>query len=265
MPCTRAGQHALGWSLGTISVVYHALVYLQGDRLLKTSTPDVEVTNTTNPRIAMTKRPRHSRRMTASLIGAILGLIYILVNADALPSPEAPVLRIIGIVSFVVLMARLRAASTAEPLRAPSAETGFGRSYWLVVALEAIAALGGATILSQAFSTPRADLPWITLIVGTHFFALAVVFHQSRYHAIGAMITTCGVAGLIAVAAGASDAVTSTLAGIAPGIMLLAAAFHGTTPNTTSQATADTNSTPGRRPSNRTTRSDTPLTQPKVR
>ncbi len=30
-----AGQHLLGWALGLVSVIYHALVYLQGGRLLK--------------------------------------------------------------------------------------------------------------------------------------------------------------------------------------------------------------------------------------
>ena len=30
-----AGQHLLGWVLGLVSVVYHALVYLQGGRLLR--------------------------------------------------------------------------------------------------------------------------------------------------------------------------------------------------------------------------------------
>jgi Protein of unknown function (DUF2568) len=30
-----AGQHVLGWVLGVLSAVYHALVYLQGGRLLK--------------------------------------------------------------------------------------------------------------------------------------------------------------------------------------------------------------------------------------
>ena len=30
-----AGQHLLGWVLGVLSAVYHALVYLQGGRLLK--------------------------------------------------------------------------------------------------------------------------------------------------------------------------------------------------------------------------------------
>jgi len=34
-----AGQHALGWTLGALSVAYHALVYLQGDRLLKARQP----------------------------------------------------------------------------------------------------------------------------------------------------------------------------------------------------------------------------------
>jgi hypothetical protein len=30
-----AGQHTLGWVLGLVSVTYHAVVYLQGGRLLK--------------------------------------------------------------------------------------------------------------------------------------------------------------------------------------------------------------------------------------
>jgi hypothetical protein len=30
-----AGQHLLGWALGLVSIAYHALVYLQGDRLLR--------------------------------------------------------------------------------------------------------------------------------------------------------------------------------------------------------------------------------------
>jgi hypothetical protein len=30
-----AGQHLLGWALGLLSVIYHALVYAQGGRLLK--------------------------------------------------------------------------------------------------------------------------------------------------------------------------------------------------------------------------------------
>lgn len=32
-----AGQHLLGWTLAGLSIVYHALVYLIGDRLLKDS------------------------------------------------------------------------------------------------------------------------------------------------------------------------------------------------------------------------------------
>jgi hypothetical protein len=30
-----AGQHLLGWALGLFTIIYHALVYLQGERLLK--------------------------------------------------------------------------------------------------------------------------------------------------------------------------------------------------------------------------------------
>ena len=30
-----AGQHALGWAIGSLSIVYHTLVYISGGRLLK--------------------------------------------------------------------------------------------------------------------------------------------------------------------------------------------------------------------------------------
>lgn len=33
------GQTVLGWALGILSIVYHALVYLSGGRLLKEQTP----------------------------------------------------------------------------------------------------------------------------------------------------------------------------------------------------------------------------------
>ena len=35
VPLYAAGQHLLGWALGLLSVIYHALVYAQGGRLLK--------------------------------------------------------------------------------------------------------------------------------------------------------------------------------------------------------------------------------------
>ena len=34
-----AGQPVVGWTFGTLSVAYHALVYLQGDRLIKAQSP----------------------------------------------------------------------------------------------------------------------------------------------------------------------------------------------------------------------------------
>ncbi len=86
------------------------------------------MTDTKNPGIAARTRPRRSRRLTASLIGATLGLVYILVKASALPSPGAPVLRGAGIVVFVLFIARPRAASNDEAPRDHSPEVGFGRS-----------------------------------------------------------------------------------------------------------------------------------------
>jgi hypothetical protein len=38
-----AGAHALGWALALLSIVYHTLVYLTGDRLLKERGAEVGV------------------------------------------------------------------------------------------------------------------------------------------------------------------------------------------------------------------------------
>ena len=54
-----AGQHLLGWALGLLSAAYHALVYLQGGRLLKhRSSPPARAT--TAPTAILT-RPEPDR------------------------------------------------------------------------------------------------------------------------------------------------------------------------------------------------------------
>ena len=149
-------------------------------------------------------------------------------NAGALSPPMREALRALGIAGFLLVIARQRSPAIAGRSQDLAPETGFGRPYWLVVAVEAAVALGGATILSRGFSAPQADLPWITFVVGAHFFALAVVFRQPRYHLLGTAITACGVVGLVAVVAGAGDPVTAVIAGIVPGFTLLLAALWGT-------------------------------------
>jgi len=48
-------------------------------------------------------------------------------------------------------------------------------------------------------------------------------------HALGAAIATCGAAGLVLAATGASDAAIATIAGVLPGALLLGASLRGAT------------------------------------
>jgi hypothetical protein len=65
------------------------------------------------------------------------------------------------------------------------------------------------------------------VVVGVHFFALAVVFGARFFHVLGGMITACGVTGLVLAIAGAGIAAISLAAGVIPGAVLLGFGWWG--------------------------------------
>ncbi len=166
---------------------------------------------------------------TGSLIGAIFGLIYVLVNAGPLRPAMGLPLRVAGGVAFAAVVVALLRGRTSEPAAAEptSSDAGFGRAYWLVVAAEVAALAGGLAVLNGPLNAPQAGVGWVSFVVGVHFFPLAVVFGLPFFHRLGAAITACGAAGLTLAAVGASDAAIAAVSGIVPGALLLAAAWHG--------------------------------------
>jgi hypothetical protein len=169
-------------------------------------------------------RARMPRMAVAVLVSAVMGLVYLLVNASALPGSAALAVRVAGIIGFVGALLALRAVPTMGHDPSPG---GFGAGYWAVVAAEVVVGLGGAWVLTQVLDAPRATLPWVTLVVGVHFFGLGVVFGSRTQHVVGAMVTLCGAAGLVAVAVGAGDAAVALLGGVLPGVVLLGASYWG--------------------------------------
>jgi hypothetical protein len=172
-----------------------------------------------------------------SLIGGVFGLIYVEVNAGTLAAPAATALRVAGAVAFgglVALIAARRgpgAAPTAErePVVSAAAATrgGFGPRYWLVVAAEVAAIAAGSALLNGPLDRPRAVVAWISVVVGVHFFALAALWRVSLFRWLGAAIALCGLAGLAAAGLDASGAVITTVGGVLPGALLLAAGYLG--------------------------------------
>lgn len=161
-----------------------------------------------------------------SMIAAVFGLVYVLVNAGPLPGPWAMTLRALAVVAFIAVLvatARLgRASRTTVEQRGV-----FGRAYWTVVAIEFAALFLGARVLSGPLDMPEAGVAWVSFVVGTHFFALAVIFHESFFHWLGGAITACGVAGLVLAITGAGEQPIAVVGGVVPGAILLGFGWWG--------------------------------------
>lgn len=165
-----------------------------------------------------------TRARMRRLIGGGFGLVYVVVNAGPLPSPAAPVLRALAIAAFTALAIATRQAAAEPSGNAPQAMS-FSRGFWLVAAAEAAAIVAGWTVITFALQASYAAVGWISVVVGLHFFGLALVWRQPFYTWLGAAITICGVAGLALAATGSPAMVIAAVAGVVPGAMLLAAGF----------------------------------------
>ncbi|MER6032190.1 hypothetical protein [Streptomyces sp. NPDC001851] len=157
------------------------------------------------------------------VIGALFGLIFIEANAGALPSSAGIPLRVLAIGAFLVLLVALRRGHlSTQTTHAP--QQGFGRRYWAVVVIEAVAGLTGIVLINGLLQAPLATLPWIAFVVGLHFFGLAAVWRMSALVWLGAAMSACGVAGLALAAWGSSAVIIAAVAGVAPGALLLGSA-----------------------------------------
>ena len=167
-------------------------------------------------------------QIVGSMIGASFGLIYVFVNSGALPAPARWTVCLVAAVVFVGValqaVARVRRGPAAD---GPGPGNVFGKSYWLVVAIEVVALIGGARLLSGPLEMPEAGVAWVSIVVGVHFFALAVVFRQPFFHWLGALITACGAVGILLAVLGYGALPIDVAAGIIPGALLLAFGWWG--------------------------------------
>ncbi|WP_240689271.1 hypothetical protein [Brevibacterium aurantiacum] len=162
-----------------------------------------------------------------SLIGGAFGLVFLIVNSAGFSTLGRTLVLIVGIAAFAaVAFLALRGLGRMKRAQAQTADsqvrTGgpFGRSYWIIVAIEAVALFGGIRLLS-GMGHPELGVAWVAFVVGTHFYALGSVFKLGRFHILATVVTLCGIAGFIAFFAGAPDFIP-VLGGIIPGFVLLA-------------------------------------------
>lgn len=157
---------------------------------------------------------------TSQIVGSVFGLTYIEANAGGLPRLAAA-LRILGAALFVgLLIALWRVPDSESSPAAKDPVDRFGGRYWAVVAGEVVVGLVGLVLIGTVFHSPRSTIAWITLVVGIHFLALAVVMRYPPFRALGAALAACGASGL-ALALLGSPRAAPVVSGILPGLLLL--------------------------------------------
>ncbi len=168
-------------------------------------------------------RDQHAtrRRAIASVIGGIAGAAYIVINASPLGEPTAAALRILAVAALVWVLAQAWRWRASTP-QTRAGRAGFGTAYWAVVALEVALIFGGRALIVGPLDEPRDLAPWLSLVVGLHFFAFVKIFHKTTYLWLGLLVSVSAIVAFILVGSGATPAAVAVFAAIIPGIVLLA-------------------------------------------
>lgn len=165
-----------------------------------------------------------SAQRLGSGIGAVFGLVYVLVNAGPLPRAVSLPLQVLACAAFVVVVIAVARADDHGG-RPPTA--GSRRAYWLIVAAEVAALAAGLAVLNGPLDVPQAGVAWVSFVVGAHFIALGAVFREPLFYGLGGAISACGVIDLALAGAGAGTEAVAVLGGVVPGVLLLASGWWG--------------------------------------
>ena len=160
------------------------------------------------------------RRALACVIGGVAGAAYVVVNATPLGEPAATILRVLAMLTLAWILLRAWPSRMSSP--GDWTGHGFGAGYWGIVAVEVVLIFGGRAVIVGWLDEPRYFLPWLSLVVGVHFFAFVRVFHLWSYFWLGLLVAGSAVFAMFLVRIDAGPAVVSVFDAIVPGAVLLA-------------------------------------------
>lgn len=166
------------------------------------------------------------RRVVASVIGGIGGAAYVVINSLQLGVSTSIALGVLAIGALLWILARAWQSRQA-PTDARARRFHFGLAYWAIVALEVVLIFGGRAVIAGPLQQPRAVVPWLSLVVGLHFFAFVKIWRKMIYLWLGVLITLSAIVAFGLVGIGGTDAVVALFAGIIPGMVLLAFGIIG--------------------------------------
>lgn len=155
-------------------------------------------------------------RPIGSVIGAIAGLAFVLINAGTVPAPLlwrlVAVSGFVAIIWFVVLCG-------PEVDQVPPSRSAL-RTYGISVAAMLVAIPLGATIITNVLDRPNAVLVWVVFVVGVHFLPFAHAFHLPVFRWLSASLVVVSVVGAVPTLT-SDSAIAAGWTGVAAGFVLL--------------------------------------------
>jgi hypothetical protein len=158
------------------------------------------------------------------VIGGFFGVAFVFANSGSLPEGIRD-LTVAAAAAVSLLSVAVLGRSRREASATAAADERFDRTFLLIVVIEGIALFGGLALLDR----PSANVAWIALVVGLHFFWLARLWRRAfvELTVVATLLTVLGVAGLvISFTADSRDAV-ALLSGVGSGVVLLGSTLHG--------------------------------------
>lgn len=160
-----------------------------------------------------------------ALVGAVGGLLFLLLNAWPFGDPWANVVRVMGVLWFLgVLWAIWRVPNDPDPVRPDARQM---QAFWIVVGLEVVLIVAGTQLAIHVLDLPSASVPWVATVLGVHWLVFRMVFREDVFLWLGWLTLTCGLVGLLVALTGVAGedalAATAIASGLLVGVILLGA------------------------------------------
>lgn len=174
-----------------------------------------------SPSMTTNARTQVYPTMVGHLIASVFGLVFVLVNGGILPTVLRVAVDVAAIAALGVVACAIVITERARRRTGGERYGGFPPRFWAVVAIEAVVLFGGLQIIQRV--EPAANLGWIALVVGAHFFPLSRIFLHGRQQFIGIGTAMCvlGIAGLAVAFTTHDYDLVALIAGLGSGVTLL--------------------------------------------
>jgi hypothetical protein len=153
-----------------------------------------------------------------ALIGAVGGVLFVVLNAWPLGEPWANVAIGVGVAWFLWdLRAIMRVPEDPDAVRPDARQM---QAFWIVVVLEVILIIGGTQLAIRVLDIPAASLPWVATVLGVHWLVFRMVFQQDVFLWLGCFTLSCGVVGLMVALTGVAGSDVLAATAIASGLIV---------------------------------------------